>query len=263
MKAWWLVFGAVCCGCVAGAVATESLIQTRSLDGEWEILFDHQNVGREADWHCNAEFAQQPGRQEINVPSCWELIEQDYEGVAYYRRTFDVPADWEGRIVRLKSGAVNYIAEVWLNDEVVGHHEGGFIPFEFRIDRLLRVGASNTLILRAVDPIVLSDKSIDGIGPLETPQWRGGLVGGIWQSVQLVVTGEVYIDDFDWFSPDFKMQYHGPGSSWWGSGLVEAPYGQGRCIVSQLRILPHLGIDPVADKLLFNLIRYVTNSEDS
>ncbi len=29
----------------------------------------------------------------------------------------------------------------------------------------------------------------------ETPQWRGGITGGIWQSVRLVATGEVLVKD--------------------------------------------------------------------
>ena len=129
------------------------------------------------------------------MPSCWELIEQDYEGVAFYRRTFQVPASWAGKTVRLQFDAVNYLTEVWLNDEVVGFHEGGFTPFEFRVDNLITPGQENTLILRVVGPIILQDKKIDGVGPLETPQWRGGITGGIWQSVRLVATGETLVKD--------------------------------------------------------------------
>ena len=41
-------------------------------------------------------------------------------------------------MVRLHFGAVNYLAEVWLNDAVVGFHEGGFTPFMFRVDEMLK-----------------------------------------------------------------------------------------------------------------------------
>ena len=46
-----------------------------------------------------------------------------------------------------------------------------------------------------VGPILLQDKRVDGIGPMETPQWRGAITGGIWQSVRLVATGDVYVKD--------------------------------------------------------------------
>ena len=61
--------------------------QILSLDGQWEILFDHDNTGRKAGWHLDRGFSAQGTKRHINVPGAWELIEQDYEGVAFYRRT--------------------------------------------------------------------------------------------------------------------------------------------------------------------------------
>ena len=169
--------------------------QSISLDGQWEIIFDHENEGREAGWMNTQTFEQHPDKQGIEVPAAWERYEADYEGVAFYRKSFEVPADWEGRIVRLQFGAVNYLSEIWLNEEVVGFHEGGFTPFEFRIDEIMKPGETNMLTMRVVGPLFLTDKEIDGMKALETPQWRGGISGGIWQSVQLVATGETYLKD--------------------------------------------------------------------
>ena len=193
IAAWIVVLVGLMWGVLAVQVSGPR--QVIPLDGTWEITFDPNNVGREAGWHKDAVFAITADRREIQVPSCWEQIEQDYEGVAFYRRTFDLPAKWSGRVVRLQFDAVNYRAEVWLNDEVVGYHEGGFTPFDFRVDNILKPGERNSLILRVVGPIVFADKVVDGIGPLETPQWRGGITGGIWQSVCLIATGEVYVQD--------------------------------------------------------------------
>jgi len=169
--------------------------QVQPLDGTWDIVFDSENEGREAGWHLDSEFSKHSAIRQIRVPSCWEEIEQDYEGVAFYRREFQVPASWAGKRVRLQFDAVNYLTEVWLNGEVVGFHEGGFTPFEFRIDGLIRTGQENTLTLRVVGPIILQDRQIDGVGPLETPQWRGGITGGVWQSVRLVASGETLVND--------------------------------------------------------------------
>jgi len=177
--------------------------ETQSLDGTWEILFDPENVGRANNWHQESVFSARDDRREIKVPSCWEEIERDYEGVAFYRRKFPVPASWAGKTVRMQFDAVNYLAEVWLNDEVVGFHEGGFTPFEFRVDSLIHAGEENTLILRVVGPIILQDKTIDGVGALETPQWRGGITGGVWQSVRLVATGEALVRDV-FIEPNIK-----------------------------------------------------------
>ena len=145
-----------------------------SLNGAWEIIFDEQNQGRKVGWMKEEVFTKHPDRQVIQVPSAWETIKQDYEGVAFYLKAFEVPHDWQGKIIRLKFGAVNYLAEVWLNDEVVGFHEGGFTPFEFRIDEMVKAGATNILTLRVAGPIILSDKEIDGMGKMEVPQWTLG-----------------------------------------------------------------------------------------
>ena len=166
-----------------------------SLNGNWEIVFDHNNMGAQSMWHQNEVFQKLAAKKKIKVPSSWELIEKDYEGVAFYRYAFDVPQDWKGKVVRLQFDAVNYLSEIWLNDQVVGYHEGGFTPFEFRVDNMMKAGKENVLILRVVGPIILSDKNIDGVEALETPQWRGGISGGIWQNVRLVATRATYIKD--------------------------------------------------------------------
>jgi hypothetical protein len=66
---------------------------------------------------------------------------------------------------------------------------------------------------------------------------------------------------FDWFSTNHKMHYSGPGASWWGSDLPVLSIGKGMCIVSQLRLTNNLGKDPVADKILFNLIDFASGNE--
>jgi len=167
--------------------------ETLSLDGTWEIAFDPDNIGREAKWHEPEVFGGLEIRRSIPVPSCWELTEKDYEGVAFYQRKFSIPAHWKGRAVRLHFGAVNFLAEVWLNGHAIGTHEGGFTPFEFRVEDLLKFDGENTLTLRVVGPILLQDKQVDGMGRMETTQWRGAITGGIWQPVKLIASGEVYV----------------------------------------------------------------------
>ncbi len=166
-----------------------------SLDGSWDVIFDHENKGRDADWHTDKAFSRHAALRRIQVPSCWELTEKGYEGVAFYRRRFTVPAEWQGKLVRLHFDAVNFRAEVWLNDTAVGIHEGGFTPFEFQINDLLTFDRENSLILRVMGPILMQDKRIDGVGKMETPQWRGAIAGGIWQPVRLIATGETYVKD--------------------------------------------------------------------
>jgi len=43
---------------------------------------------------------------------------------------------------------------------------------------------------------------------------------------------------------------------WSGANLLAVPTGNGKLVVSTLRVLEHLGKHPVADRILLNLISY-------
>jgi len=187
--------GEVAGGAKATMVEKSGAREISSLDGLWQIIFDAENKGEREDWYKRDCFEVQKQKGPIRVPSCWEETEQDYEGVGWYSRTFNVPGSWKDKVVRLAFGAVNYVAEVWLNDEVVGFHEGGYTPFEFDISDLLKFEEDNFLVVRVIGPILTKDISIDGIGQEEMPHWRGAIAGGIWQSVELIATEPTYIRD--------------------------------------------------------------------
>ena len=99
-------------------------------------------------------------------------VQKDYEGVVYYKKNFEVDKSLEEKTIFLNFDAVNYFCEVYLNDNAIGFHEGGFSPFKFNIEHVLKYEEKNTLILRVVGPITIQDKIIDGMGQMETPQWR-------------------------------------------------------------------------------------------
>ena len=97
--------------------------------------------------------------------------------------------------IHLNFNASNYITEVFVNNNSVGYHEGGFTPFNFNIEHVVDFEKDNTLIVKVIGPITIQDKVIDGIGQMETPQWRGSYTGGIWQDVFLSYTGQTHIKD--------------------------------------------------------------------
>ncbi|MDG1830856.1 MAG: glycoside hydrolase family 2 TIM barrel-domain containing protein [Flavobacteriaceae bacterium] len=176
-----------------------------SLNGEWEIIYDQNNDGRNIKLHTIEGFKKSQS-EKINVPSGWEEYKKDYEGVAYYKKTFKISSDLKKNTIFLNFDAVNYLSEVYLNDNALGYHEGGFSPFKFNIEHILNYDSTNTLILRVVGPITIQEKVIDGMGQMETPQWRGSYTGGIWQNVYLESTGKIIIEDL-FIKPDiYKKQ---------------------------------------------------------
>lgn len=165
------------------------------LDGKWEIVYDDLDKSIEEKWYLDSNYSKLDKIKQIDVPSCWEEYEKNYEGTALYRRKVYIPKSWKDRKVNINFKASNYKTEVWLNDEVVGFHEGGYTPFSFRIDKLLKFGEENSIIVRVISPIILTDKRIDGLGRQEVPMWRGAITGGIWQSVSLSTSDFLSIND--------------------------------------------------------------------
>jgi beta-galactosidase/beta-glucuronidase len=72
----------------------------------------------------------------------------EYEGLAWYRRTFTVPPESQNAHLRLRFEAVFYLARVWLNGQYLGQHEGGYTPFEFDVTSVAKVGEKNFIAVQ-------------------------------------------------------------------------------------------------------------------
>ncbi|HJR80650.1 MAG TPA: beta-glucuronidase [Anaerolineales bacterium] len=119
--------------------------QVIDLSGFWALRFDPLDSGLGSGWQ--AGFA---GGRPVAVPSSWnDQFEEgrDFLGPAWYQTRFDLPWGWNGKRILLRFGSVNYLAEVWLNGQSLGSHEGGHLPFEFDATSLIRPSA-NLLVVR-------------------------------------------------------------------------------------------------------------------
>lgn len=93
------------------------------------------------------DSADRSGWDSLAVPGNWDTENEyaNYRGTAVYRRTVDLPADWEGGTINLRFEAVNETAKVYINGHYVGSHRGGYTPFEFNVSDLMIYGAKNTI----------------------------------------------------------------------------------------------------------------------
>ncbi|HEY0443183.1 MAG TPA: glycoside hydrolase family 2 TIM barrel-domain containing protein [Candidatus Limnocylindrales bacterium] len=125
--------------------ATAAPRATLSLDGEWQFIADPERLYRNDDL---------PPGEPIHVPGCWEAqVSRPYRIItAWYRRTFELPADWRDARAVIHFGAVMYSCIAFLNGREIGRHEGGYIPFEFEAGDALRDG-DNELVVRVVNPL--------------------------------------------------------------------------------------------------------------
>jgi beta-galactosidase len=180
-----------------GAAFGEGRALVVSLDGLWLFRTDPDDRGEAEGWA--APKAPAGGWDEAAVPSTWQVAEKtaDYLGAGWYRRDFEVPEDWRGRVVRIEFEAVFHTAEVFVNGIEAGEHVGkGYTAFAFDISGLLEFGRRNTVAVRtdnSFSPAMLPRK--------DSYDWTPD--GGITRPVRLLVTPPVYIENL-WVnaSPD-------------------------------------------------------------
>jgi beta-galactosidase/beta-glucuronidase len=141
----------------------------------------------------------------------------------WYRRAFSIPEAWRGMRVLLHFEAVDWETKVFVNNQAVGEHVGGYLPFWIDITDYLAGGeVQNELLVSVWDPTdthwqqrgkqVLNPKTI----------WYTA-VSGIWQTVwlepvpQTFITGLKITPDVDAGSVRVKANLVGPGA---GSTIV-------------------------------------------
>jgi beta-galactosidase len=115
----------------------------------------------------------------IAVPGTFDPAPTGVSSGSWYRRTFAVPGEWRGSAVTLKFGAVNYVADVWLNGHYLGYHEGGHTPFAFAVEKYLQFGRDNVLAVRVDVP---TWGSRNDIVPWGLTDWwdYGGITQPVW-----------------------------------------------------------------------------------
>lgn len=93
----------------------------------------------------------------ILVPFCAEsalsgvMREVKANQELWYQRNFTVPSAWKGQNVLLHFGAVDWKAQVYVNDIFVGEHRGGYVPFSFDITACLNGAKEQKLSVRVYD----------------------------------------------------------------------------------------------------------------
>lgn len=167
----------------------------QTLNGQWNFAFDRENEGRKARWYRDL-----PSIQRIEVPFCYQsklsgIDSQEHCDVVWYERRFTVDAALTDRRL-LHFGAVDYRADVWLDGQYLGSHEGGYTPFTFDVTDLTEVGGDYAVTVRCEDRLDFDQpRGKQSFRPEPFECWYTP-VTGIWQSVWLEGVGEYYPTDF-------------------------------------------------------------------
>ncbi|MCB9461122.1 MAG: beta-galactosidase [Anaerolineaceae bacterium] len=152
------------------------------LNGEWQFEIDQGDCGLERG------LLDRDLTDTITVPFCPEsklsgIETHDFLNAVWYRRTVDIPEDWQGQRILLHFQAVDYDTTVWVNRREVKRHRGGFTPFTCDLSGVVQAGDSATIVVRARDyrePPQPRGKQDQRYHPAEALYSR---TTGIWQTV--------------------------------------------------------------------------------
>src|SRR5438477_77376 len=179
--------------------------KTISLDGEWRTIIDPYETGyydyryqpsadgyfKDAKPKTKSDLIEYnfDTSESLKVPGDWNTQQERllfYEGTIWYKKAFDYQRKENTRLF-VYFGAANYMADVYLNGEKLGRHEGGFTPFNFEITKLVR-DTGNSLIVK-----VDNKRRRDAVPTLITDWWN---YGGLTRQVKLVETPATFVQDY-------------------------------------------------------------------
>ncbi|MGC1633067.1 MAG: glycoside hydrolase family 2 TIM barrel-domain containing protein [Gelidibacter sp.] len=129
--------------------------------------------------YVNASYPFQKG--ELNPPD----IPDGDNPVGSYKRTFDVPNDWNGKDLFLHFGAVKSAFYVWVNGKKVGYSQDSKLPAEFNVTEFVKPG-KNTIALEVY-------RWSDGSWLECQDFWR---ISGIERDVYLYARPKVQLADY-------------------------------------------------------------------
>lgn len=160
-----------------------------NLNGLWEYAITPADaVPEKMEGHILVPFAVESALSGVGRA----VTEND---ALWYEREFFVPEDWAGQRVILHFGAVDWRAEVFVDEQLAGEHTGGYAPFSFDITDLLGKGRKHTLKLKVTDS---TDNWFQPRGKQVTnPEgiWYTA-VTGIWQTAWMEPVPDAHIDSY-------------------------------------------------------------------
>lgn len=213
---------------VAGQVATKAPLMTRwakDMNPDAPLPeYPRPQMVREKWQNLNGKWEFAPAKEgeaaptgkkldrTIVVPFCMESAlsgVMEHHPRSWYRRTFEIPADWKDQRVWLHFGAVDWEATVYVNGERVGEHRGGYDAFSFDITDALKTAGPQELIVGVFDPTDDGDQPRGKQEKKPHGIWYTPTTG-IWQTVWLEPTPATFIKAV-WFETDAldnRVKFH-------------------------------------------------------
>ncbi|WP_179007128.1 glycoside hydrolase family 2 TIM barrel-domain containing protein [Winogradskyella forsetii] len=189
-----------------GALKNESWHNSslyKSLNGTWNFYYADSVQARPTNFY-KTDF-DISGWDTIEVPSNWEMkgfgipvytnvtymfpanppfIPHNLNNNGSYKKTFDLPEDWDGKDIYLHFVGVSGAMYVWLNGEMLGYNEGSKTAAEFKITEFVKEGRNDLAVqvMRWSDASYMEDQDF----------WR---LSGIERDVYFYASNKVTLRD--------------------------------------------------------------------
>ncbi|HLT89251.1 MAG TPA: glycoside hydrolase family 2 TIM barrel-domain containing protein [Sphingobacterium sp.] len=160
----------------------------QNLNGLWQYCIQEGKLGAKPDAYDGEILV--PFAVESALSGVGKTVGK--ENTLWYRRTFTIDKSWRNKPLILHFGAVDWLAEIYINGQKVGRHQGGFTPFSFDISAYLNKFGEQEIVVAVWDPTNEGPQPngkqvVDPYGIWYTP------VTGIWQTVWLESVPETHI----------------------------------------------------------------------
>ncbi len=130
------------------------------------------------------------GWRDIDVPHDWSVegpFSKEHSsgtgylpgGIGWYRKTFEVPAEAEGKKVVVEFDGVYRNSKVWINGHYLGERPYGYISFYYDLTDYLKYGEENLLAVQV------------NRSEVRDSRWYTG--SGIYRHVRLTITDNVHV----------------------------------------------------------------------
>ncbi len=129
--------------------------ETIDISKNWHFSPDENDIGMFEKWF-NSDFDDSHW-DKLDAGKRWEdQGYQDLDGYGWYRKTVEIPADWEGKDVYVKFAAVNDAYDLFVNGEQLSTFGVANVTFSDKpsfkkVTDKLKYGASNLITVRVND----------------------------------------------------------------------------------------------------------------
>ncbi len=120
---------------------------------DWHLKVNELDFGMQ-DGEAIAAKPSFPDREwsSVTLPGPWENNGlPEFDGIAWYQKSIEIPDNWEGQELILSLGAVDDNEESWFNGVKIGATEGAGVAREYRIPATAVKAGKATLVVRVVD----------------------------------------------------------------------------------------------------------------